>query len=547
MRMEYALLAVVALSLAFGCVANQQGTKYVYVCEDGTQVSNLSLCSKTAPSQPNTTKPQAADKPKKQNQTVAIPKNNTNKPPANQTKPQANQTKPQNQTRQTNGDDGPPFTGDEIKLPTEVLNAQLAGTLLLGRPTNDSITLSILATKGMIAYSEYGAASGAYTGKTATVSSLNAEPIVLLMSGLKSDTEYYYRVQIRRANETGFSPGAEHTFHTQRQKGESFVFAVQADPHRDGHTDESLYRATLQNELAAKPDFLIDLGDTFMTEKFATNSDQVNNRYIQDREFFGIVSHSVPVFLVNGNHDGEQGWALDGTSNNDAVWATMARKTYYLPPYSDSFYSGSKTLEPIVGQRASYYAWEWGDALFVTLDPYWYTTTNPKQDGDLWEYTLGDEQYQWLKSTLENSQAKYKFVFEHHVLGDVRGSTYWAPYFEWGGKNKDGSGGFSTERPGWELPLHQLMVKNNVSIYFQGHDHVFVKEDLDGLVYQEVPQPGSPNGDAAPGAEYNYQGITLPSSGYMRVSVSQSNVTVDYVKTEMGKAPVISYSYSIQT
>jgi hypothetical protein len=535
MRLEYALLVVVAL--VFGCVANQPGTQYVYVCNDGTQVSNLSLCSKAAPSQPNITKPQVTDKPKKQNQTVANPKNNTNKPPANQTKPQ---------NKQNASDDGPPSTGDEIKLPTGVLNAQLAGTLLLGRPTNDSIALSILATKGMTAYSEYGTASGTYTGKTEAVSSSNAEPIVLLMSDLKPDTEYYYRVQIRRANETSFSQSSEHTFHTQRQTGEPFVFAVQADPHRDGHTDESLYRATLQNELAAKPDFLIDLGDTFMTEKFATSSDQVNNRYIQDREFFGIVSHSVPVFLVNGNHDGEQGWALDGTSNNDAIWATQARKMYYLPPYSDSFYSGSKTLEPIVGQRASYYAWEWGDALFVTLDPYWYTTTNPKQDGDLWEYTLGNEQYQWLKSTLENSHAKYKFVFEHHLFGDVRGSTYWAPYFEWGGKNKDGSWGFSSQRPGWDLPIHQLMVKNNVSIYFQGHDHVFVKEDLDGLVYQEVPQPGNLNGDAAPGADYNYHGITLPSSGYMRVSVSPSNVTVDYMKTEIGKAPGIAYSYSIQ-
>jgi hypothetical protein len=24
-----------------------------------------------------------------------------------------------------------------------------------------------------------------------------------------------------------------------------------------------------------------------------------------------------------------------------------------------------------------YYAWEWGDALFVAIDPFWYTTTKP--------------------------------------------------------------------------------------------------------------------------------------------------------------------------
>ena len=546
MKLEYAILVAVAFALVFGCVASQPNAKYVYVCADGTQVSNLTLCKTPATSPLNDGGTQAvntANKTKRQNQTVGNQKNNSNKQPANQTKPPKNQSQPKK--NQTTDENGAPISGD-ILVPTEKLNAQLAGTLLLGRPTNDSITLSILAAAGMEAYSEYGTFPGAYSRKTASAASSAGEPIIIVMKGLKPDTEYYYRVQMRNASETSFAPSAEHTFHTARPEGEPFVFAIQADPHRDGHTDENLYRATLQNELSAKPDFLIDLGDTFMTEKFATNDDQVVNRYLQDRGFFGIVASSVPLFDVNGNHDGEFGWTQDGTGNNDAVWATMARKEYFLPPYPDSFYSGSNTSEPVVGVRGSYYAWEWGDALFVTLDPYWYTKTDPKVSGNNWDWTLGDEQYYWLERTLENSHAKYKFAFEHHLIGDLRGSTYWAPYFEWGGENKDGSWGFSSERPGWDLTISQLFAKTNVTIFFQGHDHLFVKEDLDGVVYQTVPQPGNPNGDAAPGAEYNYHGVMLPSSGYMKVSVTPENVTVDYMKTVIGQAPEIAYNYTIR-
>ena len=63
----------------------------------------------------------------------------------------------------------------------------------------------------------------------------------------------------------------------------------------------------------------------------------------------------------------------------------------------------------------------------------------------------GRQQYDWLKQTLENSDAKYKFVFSHHVLagspraisgtpaGYVRGGAEAAAYFEWGGKNADGT------------------------------------------------------------------------------------------------------------
>jgi hypothetical protein len=90
------------------------------------------------------------------------------------------------------------------------------------------------------------------------------------------------------------------------------------------------------------------------------------------------------------------------------------------------------------------------------------------------------------------------------------------------------------------------MVQNSVTIFFQGHDHLFAKEELDGIVYQEVPQPSSPTG-SIPNAEY-YFGDVLPASGYLRVTVSGSAVKVDYIRTYLpgeGTNGEVAYTYTI--
>jgi len=42
-------------------------------------------------------------------------------------------------------------------------------------------------------------------------------------------------------------------------------------------------------------------------------------------------------------------------------------------------------------------------------------------------------------------------------------------------------------------PIHTLMTENNGTIFFHGHDHFYGKQDEDGIVYQEVPQPSNKN------------------------------------------------------
>lgn len=420
------------------------------------------------------------------------------------------------------------------------------GTVILGAPTESSIIVSVLSMlqSGSVLV-EYGTQSGVYTRSTNATSLVAGAPLHLALTGLSANTAYVYRVNYQPPGGT-WSAGSEASFHTARPAGSTFTFTIQADSHLDENSSLDQYRNTLSNILADRADFHVDLGDTFMTEKYAqplssivasaADSITVNNRYAYERVNFGRFAHTVPLFLVNGNHDAELGWLNHSTAQSLPIWATQARQSYFLNPAPGAFYSGDTQLEPFVGERAAWYAWTWGDALFVVLDPFWNSTAQASKDG--WNMTLGERQYRWLASTLASSTATYKFVFIHNLVGgldgQMRGGIEAAPYFEWGGKNVDGTDAFTWMRPNWGLPIHHLLVKYKVSAVFHGHDHLYAKQTLDGIVYQEVPQPSALNNSsgASLAQAYHYSsGTVLSSSGHLRVTVTPGKVLTEYVRS----------------
>jgi len=428
--------------------------------------------------------------------------------------------------------------------------------IILGRPTPHSITESVLANQDSEGFIEFGPQPGVHPGKTPLRQFPKGQPVEVLIDSLQPDTQYYYQLFYRTGSSGEFTPVEEKAFHTPRGSNSTFTFTVQADSHLDSNSSTEVYVRTLTNALADKPDFHIDLGDTFMTDKYQPYT-AAQKQYLAQRYYFGLIASSAPLFVALGNHDGERGDRLDGTANSMPVWSAKLRTQYFPNPMPDNFYTGNTTPDKLVGPLQDYYAWEWGSALFIILDPYWFTT-QPGSNNDNWQWTLGDQQYQWLKKTLETSQARFKFVFIHQLVGGLdayaRGGAEAARLFEWGGYNPDGSYGFTAKRPGWAAPIHQLLVQHKVSIVFHGHDHLFVKQDLDGIVYQEVPQPSAARYDATGSAkEYGYvSGDVLGSSGHLRVTVSPSQVTVDYVRSYLPKDETgqrkngkVDYTYTI--
>jgi len=428
---------------------------------------------------------------------------------------------------------------------TPKLEAQ-SFTEILGRPTDSSITISVMFDADMEVYWEYGAQPGTYSNSTSVTSLSDSIPLEYDLLNLQPGTRYYYRTRYRPTGSgLAFTAGPEHQFTTRRPRGTSFSFAVEADPHLDSNTIPASLTLTLQNMLAKGVDFMVDLGDNFMSEKYVLAPGQqqpvpgyrqiIKERTALYRGFFGTLCHSAPLFLTLGNHEGELGWKLTGTDSSMPVVAANMRKLYYPNPYPNSFYTGNDSAEAFVGLRENYYAWEWGDALFIVIDPYWYTRLNQRAG---WGWTLGYRQFNWLKQTLENSTAKFKFMFCHQLVGgngnDARGGSEFADLFENGGRNADSTWGFETARPHWQEPLHALMLQHTVNIYFHGHDHCYAKQDKDGMIYQEVPQPSARNINtftgSAPGYGYT-NGVLLPSRGFMLVTVTSDSVQVEYIKT----------------
>lgn len=491
-----------------------------------------------------------------------------------------------------------------------LVSASIHNTIL-GRPTDSSIAISVLSDQaGDTAFIEYGTQLDEQQNvisaqRTSAVGSKTGEPIVIELTGLQRDTRYYYRVHYQTGG-MGDAPDNVHTFHTQRAKGSSFHFGVQGDTHPERannkmfHTD--LFTLTMLEVRNRQPDLYFTLGDDFSIEKIIQNFKDANYgvghsflravegaapyssyqslakpftqpmivdgrsapisnaAYLDLRaRYFGLMGNATALMLVNGNHEQAHLANIGGIFNNAAVWAAEGRLKYYPLPAPGPFYSGDETPLSAVngyptinasdGLLRDYYAFTWGDALFVTIDPYWHSAT-VSPDSTLfadpepkWGATLGDDQYAWLKRTLEQSDAKWKFVFAHHINGNNRGGAAIVGVQEWGGEP-----GFSSNRPRWPKPIHQLFADTKVTIFFQGHDHMYAREKVDGVVYQEVPNPGDnsyfayncdayapasiswtrPAGYGAYDAAYS---VRMPNSGFLDVTVSADAVRVDYVRT----------------
>jgi len=365
-----------------------------------------------------------------------------------------------------------------------IMNSQTVSRReVLGKPRDTGISLKMFFSIPTEMAVKFGTISGNLTSQTTWQTFAANDPAEITINGLQPDTKYYYSVIYRNPGDTSFTTLGEHYFHTQRQLGSTFSFVVQADPHMDASTNVPLYQRCLQNQLEDNPDFMIDLGDFLMTDKLknlTTNAiphDTIPYRCNLLRSNYETVCHSMPLFNVLGNHEGEAGWNLNGTANNIAVWNAQERIKYFLNPSPDGFYSGDATMQNYIGpnnsaaHRNAYYAWTWGDALFIVIDPYWYTNPKPNTTANTgWNWSLGITQYNWLRTTLENSNAKFKFIFSHQIVGgdpEGRGGIEFADKYEWGGLNYDGvTSGFASYRPGWYKPIKDLLTDNHVNIFF---------------------------------------------------------------------------------
>lgn len=401
------------------------------------------------------------------------------------------------------------------------------GSILLGSPTPSYVCVSILPDYPSDVYLVWGNVSPYDIFRSIVAQADSMNPALLTMNHLQPGQSYFYRLFYKGIGEELFSSTSEYFFHTPKLPGQSFSFLIQSDSHLHDLRDDSVYLESLRAMAQIKADFVIDLGDTFIQRE----TSQAPYRSLQQRPYFDLLTRRSHLFLALGNHDGELANYFDETEDNLAVAATRARKRYYLNPSPCGFYSGNTQPEPFVGLPCNYYAFDWGEALFVVLDPYRYSYEDPSILNEGWRSTLGKAQYDWLQETLEKSSAKFKFVFAHRANGWTRGGHRYSRLFEWGGYAPNGEYLFDQMRPGWGRPIHQIMKDNGVTIFFQGHDHLFAMEVVDGIVYQTVPRvseylPSRVNTFALYPDAY-----ILLNSGFLKVELDSERTEVSYYRS----------------
>lgn len=408
---------------------------------------------------------------------------------------------------------GGPAPVYRVEVPESALD------VIAGATTRTSVVLSIRGSNTPEPTLDVRDAAGRKV-PTPRVALVSQKPQEVVLSSLAPNTEYRYTV-VQGTNRV------EGRFKTAAAKGNGFTFAVQADSHLDGNTDLKVLERTLGNIVNDKPDFLVDLGDTFMVDKYPNYRDSLK-QYDAQRYWFSRLGSQMSVFLCLGNHDGEVGWQGRGGADS-TPWAREQREANFPIIRANDFYTGAP-------KKGLWYAYHWGDATFIVLDPFVATTRKTRSDEDGWNWTLGKEQFEWFERTLKTSPSKFKFVFIHHLVGgfggsEARGGVEAADRFEWGDKQE-----FPVKRTGWAEPIHALMVKYGVTALFHGHDHLYVRQEKDGIVYLEVPQPGQPRDNAIGSAErYGYKsGKIMGSSGHIRVSVSPERAKLEYVKSLSG-------------
>ncbi|MEM7355733.1 MAG: metallophosphoesterase, partial [Acidobacteriota bacterium] len=364
----------------------------------------------------------------------------------------------------------------------------LAVPPLVGRPTADSVTLNLVAGPSPVDLELRLEPPG--SGELSlTLEAEEARDVVL--DGLAAGSEYRYTIAVRGEDQTtgARSENLSGRFVTQRPPGAEFTFAVLTDTHQpvpppewlDRRTTElflpeiydylasrvdigDVIRRTMRSIQEREVDFIVCLGDMFhffrgFNDPFPTAT-TAEYAYLDLRAHFGQATAEAAFFAAVGNWEGESGWHPDTLRSH----AQQARLKYLLNP------EGSPNED--------YFAWSWGDALFVVLNVSTYTPTrhimDPEDDGTATDWTLGDTQRAWLEATLRTSDAPIKLLFIHHAVGGHGGDEPNSAY---------GRGGGRAARVGEQARIHQLMLEHGVQIFFYGHDHVFTDQIVDGIHY----------------------------------------------------------------
>lgn len=446
------------------------------------------------------------------------------------------------------------------------------------------------------------------TGFTANTTDANAA-----LEGSLADlggTARYWAAQWSTDGTTYYDmSGGMGYFAIQKEAGTAYEAAYVSDEHvnsittgettvPDGYfTDTSKgwlrISACLEDIFLDPPDFTILGGDgVFLSSSDSTDTDRT--RWIKYMNMLNPIFTSGGAYFMLGNHEREIGFLQDAssaTTTGNQRDCTVLRKKFFINPTNTTYSEGGENDTNYLDNAGSdwvpaldgtfdatyrtnqigdgtdgnapplenYYAFTWGDCLWIVLDPFRYTKpggSNTITDEAHW--ILGETQWAWLEGVLAASTARHKVICIHQQLGGVRQSLGPAGWYGRGSgaqisnsrlssvafTSHEVATGTGAGSPGIidELRLHSLCRQYSVNAVVKGHDHQFIHVRKNTVNYVSAPALsitkfsstdaqkeifGSPDIEyadrAADGVLFGHAG-----SGYMRLSVSASSLNLTY-------------------
>lgn len=417
-------------------------------------------------------------------------------------------------------DPGGPAPGSEAKRSDPALGLPP----ILARPTETSVVVNArngpARARAWVELRRQGASAWTVTG---TRREAPARGIFeWTVGGLQPGLRYEYRVFLEPPGGPA-APVAEGRFVTRRLPGDAYGAVLLTDAHVGSFEEGTDPLATLddvvRNAVADEPDFVMALGDNVAwgssRDHTQRDADEATRAYEMYRRHVGPLVASAPHFGLVGNWEGES-----GKFPAESIERVRSVRTLLLPnPDAGTYRQGGS-------EGQDYFAFSWGDALWIALNVQSYTTaTQPgvpaRQDvATVRDWTLGPTQLAWLERTLVSSREAYVFVCVHHPVGGNGGN---------GGETLYGRGGGRAATVGEQAAVHALMRRHGVQALFYGHDHVFVDDVIDGIHYA---LPGSCGAPWKFGRDLTGYDRFWPDSGHARVRVSPAAAAVEYVSRE---------------
>ncbi len=358
---------------------------------------------------------------------------------------------------------------------------------------------------------------------------LKLSPYELLnwtVKDLSGATRYEYRLLSKSETEKEFRVAGHGSFRTQRKGPATYTALLMTDPHTGsfpiGSQPAVVLGKVVQNAARVKgAEFVLDLGDNVAwrgSREFPqTTADGALMAYSMYRRQIGPLSANTPHFAVIGNWNGESGKFPE----KSIELVASVRKSLLPGPNHLTYPQGGS-------EREDYYAFTWGDVLYVMLNIQTYSKpSNPatlpslmSDVNEITEWTLGEKQMAWFENTLKNAKESFRFVCIHHPAAGNAGDALNTNY---------GRGGPRAWNLGEQAKIHALMKKHKVQIFFYGHDHVFVDEIVDGIHYTLPGSCGAPWKFTK--EETGYERF-WPDSGHATLDVTPEKATVTFFNLE---------------